>query len=103
MLVNLIILLLILTAGALYTAHHVKRFRTIEQKTRYTSALHVTYILAAALMWTFPLLYSIAALNDRMSASIPTLRWLLGVLALILIVISGCLYVLDKRAQRASK
>jgi hypothetical protein len=103
MLVNLIVPLLILTAGALYTAHHIKRFRTIEKKTQYTSALHITYILAAALMWAFPLLYSLAALNDRMSPSIPTLRWLLGGLALILVLISGCLYLLDKRAQRPSK
>jgi hypothetical protein len=103
MLANLIVTLLIASAATLYTAHHVKRFRSIDKKTPYTFALHTTYILAAMMMWILPLLYSIAALNGSMYTSMATVRWLIGGVALALLLVSGIFYILDKRAQRQSK
>ena len=103
MFIQLLVLFLILSAAILYTAHHIKRFRTIERKTAYTSALHITYILAAALMWSTPLLYGFAEFNTTISNNISSLQRLLAIPAIIILVLAICLYLLDKRAQRPSK
>lgn len=103
MLVDLLVPLLLLSIGALYTIRHIKLFRTVEKKTPYTSALYFSYILAAILMWAGLIFNSLTTLDDRISASIPTVRWLLGSIVLILLLIIASLYLLDKRAQRLSK